>query len=379
MSKKSPKQRDSEKREEKRRVRQEAVRALLSLSGKRIKRVNTLRTRFTFTVCVMFITSGFLTAIIFSVLSLFPLFDLLISNKVILIAAVCACCIAIGTAISFATMKIWVGRITRISQAMRDIAKGNFKKRVPEKEENDAITEIGDLERSFNQMASDLEGIEMFRNDFINNFSHEFKTPIVSIRGFARQLQSGKLSKEQTKEYIDIIVSESERLATMSQNILLLTKLENQSIVTEKSKFYLDEQIRSCILLLEKSWSEKNIELDIDLDEIKYVFNEEMLSHVWINLLSNAIKFTPEGGKITCRLRRFGGKVIFEIKDSGEGMTADVKERIFEKFFQGDSSHSTSGNGIGLNIVQRIVTLAGGSVSVESEPHKGAKFTVCLP
>lgn len=379
MSKKSPKQRDSEKREEKRRVRQEAVRALLSLSGKRIKRINTLRIRFTFTVCVMFITSGILTAIIFSVLSLFPLFDLLISNKVILIAAICACCIAIGTAISFATMKIWVGRITRISQAMRDIAKGNFKKRVPEKEENEAVTEIGDLERSFNQMASDLEGIEMFRNDFINNFSHEFKTPIVSIRGFARQLQSGKLSKEQTKEYIDIIVSESERLATMSQNILLLTKLENQSIVTEKSKFYLDEQIRSCILLLEKSWSEKNIELDIDLDEIKYVFNEEMLSHVWINLLSNAIKFTPEGGKITCRLRRFGGKAIFEIKDSGEGMTADVKERIFEKFFQGDSSHSTSGNGIGLNIVQRIVTLAGGSVSVESEPHKGAKFTVYLP
>lgn len=379
MSKKSINKKDLSKREKKRRARQDAVRALFSLSGKRIKRVNTLRTRFSFTVCAMFATSGILTAIIFAVLSIFPIFDRFMSNKILLIIAICACCIAIGTAISFTTMKIWVGRITRISQAMRDIAKGNFKKRVPEKEETDAITEIGDLERSFNQMASDLEGIEMFRNDFINNFSHEFKTPIVSIRGFARQLQSGKLSKEQNKEYIDIIVSESERLATMSQNILLLTKLENQSIVTEKSKFYLDEQIRSCILLLEKSWSEKDIELDIDLDEIKYVFNEEMLSHVWINLFSNAIKFTPEGGKITCRLSREGGQIVFEIKDSGEGMTEDVKNRIFEKFYQGDSSHSTSGNGIGLNIVQRIVTLAGGSVSVESKPQNGAKFTVYLP
>lgn len=379
MSKRSINKKDFDKREEKRKERQEKVRALLSLSGKRIKRINTLRIRFTFTVCVMFAASGILTGIIFTVLSFFQPFGRLMDDKILLIAALCLSCVAIGTGLSFATMRIWVGRITRISQAMRDIAKGNFKKRVPEKDEAEAITEIGDLERSFNQMASDLEGIEMFRNDFINNFSHEFKTPIVSIRGFARQLQSGHLSAEQNKEYIDIIVSESERLATMSQNILLLTKLENQSIVTEKSEFYLDEQIRNCILLLEKSWSEKDIELDIDLDEVKYVFNEEMLSHVWINLLSNAIKFTPVDGKITCRLKKIGNCTIFEIKDSGEGMTENVKSRIFEKFYQGDSSHATKGNGIGLNIVQRIVTLAGGSVYVESEPHKGSKFSVVLP
>ncbi len=373
--KKLKEQFDKKKSEEAR----EAVRAIFSLSGKRIKRINTLRTRFTFTVCVMFATAGVLTAVIFSVLSFFPLFDYLISNRLLLIGAICVSCIAIGTGISFATMKIWVGRITRISEAMRDIAKGNFKKRVPEKDESEAITEIGDLERSFNQMASDLEGIEMFRNDFINNFSHEFKTPIVSIRGFARQVQSGNLTEEQKKEYIDIIVGESERLATMSQNILLLTKLENQNIVTEKSEFYLDEQLRSCLLLLEKSWSEKDIELDIDLDEVSYVFNEEMLSHVWINLFSNAIKFTPKGGKIACSLKKRDGKTVVEISDSGEGMTEEVKSRIFEKFYQGDSSHATKGNGIGLNIVQRIVTLAGGSVSVESEPQKGSKFTVILP
>lgn len=363
----------------KRRRKKKTVRAILSLSGKRIKKINTLRTRFTFTVCVMFAITGVITALIFYVLSQFPFFEFFIENRILLITAICVSCIAIGTGISFATMKIWIGRITRISQAMRDIAKGNFKKRVPEEKETEVITELGDLERSFNQMASDLEGIEMFRNDFINNFSHEFKTPIVSIRGFARQLQSGNLNDEQRKEYIDIIVSESERLSTMSQNVLLLTKLENQSIVTEKSEFYLDEQIRNCILLLEKSWSEKDIELDIDLDEIEYEFNEEMLSHVWINLISNAIKFTPEGGKMRCSLKRIGNSVVFEIEDNGEGMSEEVKSRIFEKFYQGDSSHATKGNGIGLNIVQRIVTLAGGSISVESQIGNGSKFTVRIP
>ena len=355
------------------------VRAILSISGKRIKRINTLRMRFTFGVCVMFATTGILTALLFFGLSFLPFFDILIENRLLLITAICVSCVAIGTGISFAMIKLWIGRITRISQAMRSIAKGNFKKRVPVKDETEVITEIGDLERSFNQMASDLESIEMFRNDFINNFSHEFKTPIVSIRGFARQLRNDNLSDEQRKEYLDIIISESERLSIMSQNVLLLSKLENQSIVSEMTKFYLDEQIRSCILLLEKGWSEKNIELDIELEEIKYTFNEEMLSHVWINLLSNAIKFTPEGGKISCTLKSVDGKTVFEITDSGKGMSDEIKNRIFEKFYQGDSSHATNGNGIGLNIVQRIVALAGGTVSVESEPEKGAKFTVVLP
>ena len=327
----------------------------------------------------MFAVSGLITAVIFLILSQFSFFDYLINNRILLISAICLSCIAIGTGISFAMIKIWIGRITRISQAMRSIAKGNFKKRVPVKDETEVITEIGDLERSFNQMAADLESIEMFRNDFINNFSHEFKTPIVSIRGFARQLQSGNLSEEQKKEYIDIIVTESERLATMSQNILLLTKLENQQIVAEKTEFYLDEQIRNCILLLEKSWIEKDIELDLDLDEIKYTFNEEMLSHVWINLISNAIKFTPKGGKITFRLKNGEYGKVFEIEDTGDGMSDAVKARIFEKFYQGDSSHATKGNGIGLNIVQRILTLAGGAITVESEEGKGSKFTVVLP
>ena len=354
-------------------------RGIFSASGKKIKTVNSLRTRFSLVTFVLFTITGVSTAVIFYLLRLITVFEGLYLNATLLVAAMALSCIIIGTAISAASTKIWLGRITRISKAMRDIAKGSFSRRVPENDKKETLTEIGELERTFNQMASDLEGIEMFRNDFINNFSHEFKTPIVSIRGFARQLQSGNLTEAQRDEYIAIIVAESERLATMSQNVLLLTKLENQTIVSEKTEFYLDEQIRSCILLLEKSWSEKDIELDIDLDLVKYTFNEEMLSHVWINLFSNAIKFTPNGGKISCSLKKVGEKTVFRISDTGKGMSEEVKSRIFEKFYQGDASHTTTGNGIGLNIVQRVVFLAGGSISVDSEEQKGSEFTVELP
>ena len=213
--------------------------AIFSLSGKRIKKVNTIRSRFGFIVLVLFGAAGGITALIFYLLQLFPIFDSFFHNGALLVGTMVLTFISIGIMITGATLRIWFGRINGITEALREIAKGNFKARVSESDKKRVITELGDLEKTFNQMASDLEGIEMFRNDFINNFSHEFKTPIVSIRGFARQLQSGSLTEEQKKEYISIIVSESERLATMSQNVLLLTKLENQSIVTEKSEFYL--------------------------------------------------------------------------------------------------------------------------------------------
>ena len=353
--------------------------AVVSQSGAQIKKVHTIRSRFGLIVLLLFGMAGGITALTFYLLQLFSFYDKIFSDGRVLVGAMTLTFVFYGVVITGATLRVWFGRVMRITEGLRRIAKGDFKARVPENDKKEVVTELGDLEKTFNQMASDLEGIEMFRNDFINNFSHEFKTPIVSIRGFARQLQSGNLTEEQQKDYIGIIVSESERLATMSQNVLLLTKLENQSIVTEKSEFYLDEQIRNCILLLEKSWNEKKIDLDLDLDEIKYTFNEEMLSHVWINLFSNAIKFTPRGGRIACTLKESNGNVIFEIEDSGKGMSKEVKSRIFEKFYQGDSSHATMGNGIGLNIVQRILTLAGGSVNVESEPEKGSKFTVVLP
>ncbi len=354
-------------------------RRIFSAKGEEIKRKRTLRFWLSSIVWVLFAITGGITALIF-----FTLYGILASqnvpfNAVLLIAAMTFSSILIGFLLAAIAPKFLLNRLTRISEGMREISKGNFKTRVHEADKADALSEFGELERSFNQMASELDSIEIFRNDFINNFSHEFKTPIVSLRGFARRLQSDDLSDEQRKEYIDIIVAESERLSNMSTNVLLLSKLETQQIVSDQTEFYLDEQIRSCILLLEKDWTDKNIELDIDLEPIKYKFNEEMLSHVFINLFSNSVKFTGNGGFISCSLKSRDESVIFEIKDNGIGMTEETRARIFEKFYQGDSSHSCKGNGIGLNIVNRVVALADGSIDVESEYGKGSKFTVTLP
>lgn len=352
---------------------------IISIRGENIKRNRTMRFWFSSIVWLLFAITGVSTAVIFMILYGTLAFQEIYLNAFLLIAAMTLSSIIMGALLATLTSKFFFMRLTKISEGMREIARGNFKARVHERDKKDALSEFGELERTFNQMASDLDGIEIFRNDFINNFSHEFKTPIVSLRGFARQLQSGNLTEEQKKEYIDIIVKESEKLADMSTNVLLLSKLENQQIVSEKTEFDLDEQIRGCILLLEKGWSDKNIELDIELDPIKYCFNEEMLSHIWLNLLSNAIKFTDEDGCISCRLYQSEDVIVCEIADNGIGMTEEIQARIFEKFYQGDASHSGLGNGIGLNIVHRIVTLARGEISVDSTYGKGSKFTVRLP
>ena len=221
--------------------------------------------------------------------------------------------------------------------------------------------------------------LELFRKDFINNFSHEFKTPIVSIRGFAKQLEREDLTEEQRKEYLDIIVSESDRLANMASNVLLLSKLENQTIVTDREDYRLDEQLRRCVLLLEKQWSEKDLELDLELEEVVYRGNEEMMNHVWVNLLNNAVKFSPAGGTLRVRLRREGNEAVCTVGDEGPGMDGDTRRRIFEKFYQGDTAHATEGNGLGLSLVKRIVDLCGGSIEVDSAPGRGSAFTVRLP
>ena len=299
-------------------------------------------------------------------------FNTLASSAATLIA-----CTIIGTGAAAIFTKWFLRPLKEMIVATERISKGDFKVHIHESfaEESD----FGILQRSFNHMAQELDGIELFRKDFINNFSHEFKTPIVSIRGFAHQLQAGGLTPEEEREYIRIIAVESDRLAKMATNILLLSKLENQAIVTEKTEFYLDEQIRACLLLLEKQWSAKDLELNIDLDEVKYCFNEDMLSHVWVNLLGNAIKFTPRGGTVSCSLRATRDLVTVTISDTGCGMDENTQKHIFEKFYQGDTSHAGDGNGIGLTIVGRLLVLCGGSIRVDSRPDMGSTFTVLLP
>ena len=170
-----------------------------------------------------------------------------------------------------------------------------------------------------------------------------------------------------------------ERLANMSSNILLLTKLENQQIVTNKTEYRLDEQLRSCILLLEKQWSAKEIDLSLNLDEVTFTGDEEMMSHIWVNLINNAIKFSPVGSVLELSCVRRERQIEVVVRDHGEGMSPETQKRIFEKFYQGDSAHATEGNGLGLSLVKRIVDLCGGRIEVASELGKGTAFTVYLP
>ena len=348
---------------------------------RRIKARYSIRFYFVVIVFIIIAATAAVTLGIFALLGLVPsIKNSLYSSMIPAIASFGAACIIIGTGASVITSKYVLARIKSVQVGMREISNGNFSVRVEEKDRKDKLSEFGELEVTFNKMASDLDGIELFRNDFINNFSHEFKTPIVSIKGFAKQLQSENLTDEQRAEYVSIIASESERLANMSTNILLLTKLENQQIVSEKTVFSLDEQMRNCIILLENLWAEKNIEFDLEaMGDVQYEFNEEMLSHVWINLITNAINFTPAGGSIRISLLDEGEFIVCAIEDTGIGMSEEVRERIFEKFYQGDRSRHTTGNGIGLNIVKRIIALAGGQISVQSNIDKGSVFTITLP
>ena len=324
---------------------------------------------------LMFMTSAITVALYVLLIILFP--ALRTFNSVLTITSSLIACTLIGTAAAAIFTKWVLLPMNEMIHATKRISKGDFKVKIQETFHEHS--DFGILQRSFNHMVSELDGIEMFRNDFINNFSHEFKTPIVSIQGFAHQLEAGGLTPEEEREYIRIIADESDRLAKMSTNILLLSKLENQAIVTDKSEFWLDEQLRTCLVLLEKQWGPKNIELNLEMDEVKYYFNENMLSQVWLNLFGNAIKFTPEGGTVTCALFADSQTVTIKINDTGIGMDEDTVRHIFDKFYQGDTSHTGDGNGIGLNIVSRILYLCGGSIKVESESGKGSTFTVTLP
>ncbi|MBQ6373041.1 MAG: HAMP domain-containing histidine kinase [Clostridia bacterium] len=279
------------------------------------------------------------------------------------------------------TLAAYMGRgklkpINDLVHAMHDVSQGDFSVRV---DADDATGDMGALVASFNDMARELGGLELFRKDFINSFSHEFKTPIVSIKGFARQLERDDLTDAQRREYLDIIISESDRLANMSGNVLLLSKLENQNIVTDKTVYRLDEQLRKCILLMEKQWTQKALELDVDLEAVSFLGNEEMVQHIWINLLSNAIKFSPEGGSVQVTLRRSGDMCSVCVRDHGPGMDDATRRRIFEKFYQGDTAHAAEGNGLGLSLVRRITDLCNGFIDVQSSPGHGSAFTVRLP
>lgn len=281
----------------------------------------------------------------------------------------------IGTLLAIIAGDHFLRPLRDLEAATKEVAAGNFNIKVAV----NGSREINRLAISFNEMTTELAGIEKLRSDFINNISHEFKTPIVSIRGFARRLKKSTLTEQQREEYLDIIIAETERLTRMSSNVMLLSKLENTEKLFEKANYFLDEQIRKAILLLKPQLEKKSLDLEISLEPMGIAANEEMMSHVWINLLENAIKFSPEGGAIGVMLKSNGNHASVSISDKGIGMDAEVKKHIFDKFYQGDDSRVTEGSGLGLSLVKKILQLCGGKITIESTPGKGSCFTVFLP
>lgn len=347
----------------------------------KIRYHSTLRWHLTLFVFFMIMASGCLTILIALLMLLLfgatPLVIWIVINPIFLSIVLLVICAIIATILTGFLGKYYLRPLKAVSDATKEVRGGNYKVQV--RNSSGKTTEMGELIDNFNDMVRELDGIELFRSDFVNNFSHEFKTPIVSIRGFAKELQLGDLTEEQRQEYAKIIAEESDRLAKLASDVLELSKVENQQIVGEKTVFYLDEQLRQCILLQEPLWTEKDIEIQPELTEVRFCFNEEMLSHVWTNLLNNAIKFTPNGGCVRVFLTEDADSVSVRIEDTGVGMTKEVQDHIFEKFYQADPSHHQKGYGIGLSMVDRIVRLAQGSISIESEVGVGTAFTVRLP
>jgi len=289
-------------------------------------------------------------------------------------------CISLSVAIVAGVLSMLVGRMVlsplkRLSEASRQIAAGDFDLNLTYEGK---ISEFRDTYDSFNVMAQELSNIETLRSDFIANVSHEFKTPLTAIEGYAMLLQDHELSAEERADSAQRIMDSAGRLSSLVSNILMLSKLEHQTAGLEKAPFRLDEQIRQVMVGLEPLWGPKALQLELELEPLRYEGSEKLLYHVWSNLISNAVKFSPQGGILTVTLGRKDGEVIFSITDRGPGMSADVQRHIFDKFYQGDPSRKQEGSGLGLPLAKRIVELCGGSIAVESASG-GSTFTVVLP
>ena len=282
----------------------------------------------------------------------------------------------LGTVVAMLVIKQIFKPIERLSKGLRLVSAGDFSVRLKEKSMFGTIREMyGD----FNAMVHKLAGVETLRSDFVSNVSHEFKTPIAAIEGYATLLQNKNLTKERAQEYIEKILSNARKLSTLTGDILNLTKLENQNDVPDKKNYRLDEQIRMAILMFEAEWSAKDIQFDLDLPEIFFLGNDGMMLHVWHNLIANAVKFSERNSAVHIEMHTAEGKIFVCIRDEGCGISQEALPHIFEKFYQGDSSRSTEGNGLGLALAKRIVALHGGEISAESRQGEGAAFTVALP
>ena len=276
-------------------------------------------------------------------------------------------CILIAVSMVVMIRMVFIHPLQRNIEAMKKLANGDFTVRVNHAEHGYVPREMVEFEQSFNKAAEELGGTEILRKDFIN------------ISGFADLLLEEQLPPEDQKEYLTIIRDESRRLADLATNILTLNRVESQTILTDKACFSLDEQLRQSVLVTQQKWRQKELDFDADLVPAEYTGSEGLLKEVWLNLLDNAAKFSPEGGTVAVNLRKEKSALMVSVTDQGEGMRADTQAHIFEQFYQGDTSHTTQGNGLGLAMVKKVLELHGGSIQVNSALGQGSCFTVTLP
>lgn len=285
-----------------------------------------------------------------------------ISASTLVFTFACAS-LAVGVCVTLLLSRFLLKPVNHLLDIMNRLASGDFSARIRPSGYWTRHPGIAELADSFNKMAEELQGTEMLRSDFVNNFSHEFKTPIVSIAGFAKLLKHEQLTPRQA-EYVGIIEEESLRLSAMATNVLNMTKVENQNILTDVTTYNLSEQLRSCILLLSSKWEKKEIEFSVDFQEHDVTGSAELLKHVWINLIDNAVKFSSHGGMVEITITEERDWVEVAVTNTGIAIAPEKQRKIFQKFYQADESHSTQGSGVGLAIVKKVVELHRGSVSV---------------
>ena len=332
-----------------------------------------MRTRFLFFSII--ITFSFIAFVIIRLLEQLGFSINRIKNPSVIIFMLCVLCIILSAVASnFMIIKVF-NPLNQINKALKKIANGDYSVKL---EYDGQIEEFADFFKNFNNMAKELNSVEMIRNDFIADVSHEFKTPLSSVTGYVTLLQDPELTEEERKEYIQKVFFNIDKLNDLTNNILRISKIENQTYLDPPVSFRLDEQIREAIVILEAKWSRKNIELDIDLPEAEYFGQKSLLFQVWVNLISTAIKFSNEGGCVSIHLKKDGSSYKVFISDDGIGMTQETMKHIFEKFYQGDTSRQAQGNGLGLALCKEILNRCGGKIFVTSKPGKGSVFMVQL-
>lgn len=334
-----------------------------------------IRQRFSFTFCAIIFPFFIVTAISVYLLTQRGFVLNRTTSPVLFSLILFSLCIVLGYISSLFMMKSVFAPLEELSSASKEVAKGNYS---IELSYNGHVEELENAINNFNFMLRELNSVEMMRNDFIANVSHEFKTPLSSISGYVTLLQDPELSEVERQEYIRLAFFNIEKLNDLTSNILQLSKLENQNMLIPASTYRLDEQIREAIVMLEPKWSAKNIFLDIDLEEITYTGQQALLFQVWSNLLGNAIKFSNTGGKISIHLNQNETEIKFLITDEGIGMSEDTLAHLFEKFYQGDSSRKEQGNGLGLALCKNILDKCEGRIYVTSTLGCGSTFMVIL-